>query len=744
MEADLGVPPSRRRVDLSRLGGAAAGGGARGAELQAQVEFLEGVVARLSGELARTQGRPSEELGGLLPGAPRPAWLTDAQVLAPLLQAYDAHLAEVAGQVERGERGVAALKGELAAVIDENARLVDELERAQTLVAARASEAGPLPRGDPHLAERLELLSSENELLASQQDSLTGEISFLHQQLETRTAEAVKLGEDLARSLADAETCRKAADAATAHAIEYESKLRGLRARLAEQEGEARKTAAQVQQLQAGERTSEGHIDDLRNQLQLVQQEAGIVRQQAAEAQGQLNDARRDLSVAKGSYASLEQERALLLAEAADLKQALAALEAKNGELEAKEAVAFQRMQEADEISSQAKASAEALAVEKDSLAQQIAKAERGFEDRVADIRRQLEDEFRNRNDAYAQALSADVGEVAKYESMLALARADAGRFHQEKMQAESELQSVRHMIAEGPSAEVVDLSRQVQDVEIQRDQALHRLESAENEHTRRVRELERKASEAADNGASALETAGRLAAEAERLKAEVAQLRGQEAAAASGLQQAQRTRAEVENSLKQQLEAERAQHHRELAALGEQAKGLQIRLTQSTAEAETVLGTKDSLLAKYKAEAKEALKVLEQRTAAEQARTSGTLQQLQAAQEEVQRLRAEKDALAQEAGQARGAEQKLGPRLQATAKQLRDAKAQLAASIGRDAEHVHETARLQNALDRLTLDRNRLKRQYKTAVRTSQRMEQQSRSLQSALLATKPQALAA
>ena len=92
--------------------------------------------------------------------------------------------------------------------------------------------------------------------------------------------------------------------------------------------------------------------------------------------------------------------------------------------------------------------------MEKDSLALQIAKAERGFEDRVADIRRQLEDEFRNRNDAYAQALSADVGEVVKYESMLALARADAGRFHQEKMQAESELQSVRHMIAEGPSAD--------------------------------------------------------------------------------------------------------------------------------------------------------------------------------------------------------------------------------------------------------------------------------------------------
>ena len=92
----------------------------------------------------------------------------------------------------------------------------------------------------------------------------------------------------------------------------------------------------------------------------------------------------------------------------------------------------------------------------------------------------------------------------------------------------------------------------------------------------------------------------------------------------------------------------------------------------------------------------------------------------------------------------AREAERELRPALVETERRLRDCKSQIAEAVTREADRLRERSAAEAELGRVRLERDKLRRQFDAASRASQRMEVQCKTLQSALLATKPSAVGA
>ena len=717
------------------------------------MRFLEDVVARLSGELSRAQGDGpgAAQLGGLLPGAPRPPWLTEDALLAPLLRAYDAHLAGVEARLGEGEAQVGALTAKLKDVSDENGRLLGELEKASVLLAARESDssgggtgAGGRRADAAAATERLELLSQENELLSQQQTQLKEEIAFLHSQLEERTSSSVTLAEDLAKALADSEAARTEADAASARAVDCDSRLGGLQARLAEAQEATRSARQQAAQLAGLEATSKHHIQDLTSQSDALRQENEVLKQHNVALQGDLTGARREALSHKQSSSALQQERGLTHAELADLRHALESAEARLKTLEAREGRAFHRTNEAEEAAAQARAEAEARGLQVEALKRELDRLQKTFGDRLSEAAAVVEAEHRGRNQALTRALAVDLDEAQHAETELAGLRADLERETRERRQAEAEVQALQHLASAAEGEQVVRLARQLSEVEASRDAALQATESGRLEHSRVVRSLER---EKALLRAEKETVSGRIEEAVQELEAARRGgrlLQEQAEAARQHAATAERGRTELEAALRAQLEACRKQAGQDVAALLQKLETLQRQSDHARQESDSLQGSREALLERYRAESRDARRQLERQSQAAQAQAADLLSRLQESE-----LRAEQAARENARGEeglakAREVEREIRPALVETERRLRECKAQIAEAVTREADRLRERSAAEAELGRVRLERDKIRRQLDAASRTSQRMEVQCKTLQSALLATKPSAVGA
>jgi len=85
--------------------------------------------------------------------------------------------------------------------------------------------------------------------------------------------------------------------------------------------------------------------------------------------------------------------------------------------------------------------------------------------------------------------------------------------------------------------------------------------------------------------------------------------------------------------------------------------------------------------------------------------------------------------------------ERELRPALAVAERRLRECKGQLAEAVSRETDRLREKGAAEAELGRVRLERDKLRRQFDAASRASQRMEMQCKTLQSALVATKPSA---
>ena len=713
------------------------------------MRFLEDVVARLSAELGGAQGDAAgaAQLGGLLPGAPRPPWLTDENVLAPLLRSYDAHLAGVEARLGEGEARVGAVSAQLAEVRAENDRLTGDLEKAHVLLASReADEDAPgggirSSRADPAAAERLELLSQENELLSQQQTQLQEEIAFLHSQLEERTSGSVALAEDLAKALVDGEAARSEADAASARAIDCDSRLGGLQTRLAEAEEVARSAQHQASQLAGLEATGKQHLQDLSSQAEALQKENEILKQHNVGLQGDLMGARKEAMSFKQSSSSLQQERVLTNAELADVRHALEGAEARLKTLESREGHAFHKTNDAEETAAQAKAEAEALGLQVEALKRELDRQQKTFGDRLAAAAAEVEAEHRSRNQALTRALAVDLDEARDAETELAGLRAEIERGVRERRQAEAEVLALQHLVSSAEGEQVVRLARQLSEVEASRDAALQAEESRRLEGARVVRGLER---EKALLRAEKETVSGRVEAALQELEAfrrGERLLREQAAAAKDQAAAAERGRAEVEAALRGQLETHRKQAAQDVAALVRRLEAVQRQSDHAQQEAESLQGSREALLERYRAEGREARRQLERQTHAAQEQVTDLLGRLQEAEQRAEQAARESARGEEGLAKAHEVERELRPALAVAERRLRECKGQLAEAVSRETDRLREKGAAEAELGRVRLERDKLRRQFDAASRASQRMEMQCKTLQSALVATKPSA---
>eukprot|EP00873_Tetraselmis_striata_P025321 jgi/Tetstr1/445585/TSEL_033357.t1 len=525
-DADIGTPPSRRRVDIGSLalprgdGGESAG---LGAEARSQLRFLEDMVRRLSEELSRVQmadqpagatadsaTAPPAFLEGVAGNAPLPLWLSDPKYLSPLLVAYDKHLNTQEKTAKQASEKISGLERAILQITAENEKLAEEVANQNRLLSKHAeAQNNALGADNRDTIDRLELLVQENDLLTHQQAELEAEIARLMGRMEERTREHVQAAQD------------------NSH---LHAKLRGMQVRLAEAEARAGRFKALAKreehraQLAQGPAAAASASDNRQADMgapapsvdSSVRQQLREREEDLAASASELSNLRQQLMQVLGSnnalqaqVASLQEQNdaaqgaaAAAQAEAEELRGALANMDSRLTSFHRKDAEVYARIKEAMEQAEQAKLARDAsqgrevmLKHENESLRGKLAQLVCQLEERYeaeAEIR---ESGLRSDLDARTVQVEDLKMQIAELEASFARKERDMESLRQEKAGVLAQLENVPMSDRNlgGGAATLVNMER-IKDMQKKVDAAEAAAETAKRElqHATRAATLER------------------------------------------------------------------------------------------------------------------------------------------------------------------------------------------------------------------------------------------------------------
>lgn len=167
-------------------------------EVHAENEFLKDQVRRLSLELGRLQAGPASlpDYAGV---GELPEWVTNKEMMSPLMTAYERRIGELQRNVEDLRNDNSRFQPELQRLIAENERLRAEYREALRGPAATGRGVAQATMADSQeLQERLDLLMSENDVLTDQQREALAEIERFQREQAQQAQEATAMRAELA------------------------------------------------------------------------------------------------------------------------------------------------------------------------------------------------------------------------------------------------------------------------------------------------------------------------------------------------------------------------------------------------------------------------------------------------------------------------------------------------------------------------------------------------------------------
>ena len=548
--------------------------------------FLEGVVARLSAELAaahRGEGpsastQPQEGSEHLL----------DRNQLAPLLEAYDARASRRDAELECARQEAASLQERVECLVNENTRLHADLGH----FAARAKEEGQdggnsiqrESESDSELKERIDLLQQENDLLITQEHAMRGELTRLQDSLQEH-AESLQASQNECaaekRYRCDAE---ERADTA-----EHEYK-------------EAQRRAGSADE---AKRMFERNASMRENERAAAVDEAKQAQQRAERAESDLKSARTELRDVRSQLSSTSAENG-------ELRNRVSTAERKVSEYQQRETSNFEQRQNAETACADAQA-------ERDQLQQRLNDANQQLSSLQDEVKR-----YRLRRETDSKAQQAAEEERGKHQKdmmddlrqQLEEARAEKDRVEVDKSELHAEIDGLKAQLRTDESDEqsvASSANNKLLELGKKRDELQLRAESAELELERKREEWMREKERLTSTEAEMKRRAHEQEAKASQLSTEVARLEDK-ADESKRQEEAYRRELERVRGVAWQ-EAERLRKEKEASqeSIAVKLRDEVERHRRTSEEAEELLAERDELLTTLRKEASDATNSYEQ-----------------------------------------------------------------------------------------------------------------------------------
>ncbi|KAG5182592.1 hypothetical protein JKP88DRAFT_348798 [Tribonema minus] len=342
------------------------------ARLRADAKFMEDQLQRTSKELRVYQLKYPQAAARIgradLDAQPDvPGWVASAEVMSPLLAAYDGRIQDLEGLVESQRGELAALTERTEALVAENERLregqVQDLDALVRVVQQTGADRGLHGAGAremvDELNERISILMAENALMAEQTSVLSAELERTHAEacgaMRARVDSQEAQNASLSKALAEARAAVKG--------LEEQRFLRRRISRSAAFDPLTRTATATVPRLRSEKEHAESelmrHVNalaDVETKLREISEGLAAAREEARGHAIAANELRKAMAeLRRSSEAEAEQMAQRLQAGAARISELQASAHAfvdfTNGQFAAKAAEAEGAAEQARRVS---------------------------------------------------------------------------------------------------------------------------------------------------------------------------------------------------------------------------------------------------------------------------------------------------------------------------------------------------------------------------------------------------------
>lgn len=443
------------------------------------LNFLRDQVERLNALLGKYQEQYSLTLQDEADRIHRP-WLTNSEVLSPLMQEYDSILQQLQGEADDHKGQISELRQQLEELLSENERLRQDMKVVinQQLGASgvSGSQPGPAVSLDPsqtttlaNLQQQLRLALQEKEACQDRWREASQELDRMEAELQAqKESHQWKSVEKQAQQIQDQYT----------HSVAVlNSELETLQSDLRQVRQELMNSQRTVTDLKKANHSLQQQLawrDD--EKAETIFKE-GITDSRMAELQRIMEDLRQRLASATRDVEDMKREKSVMESRISELNRRLADTEQRENEAiqQVRDAVAMAETSvfEKDQVELQVRHREEEVSQLQDSIAKVINEAGVRTRQEVDNVRKQC-------NERVAKLTE----ELHNLELENTEKQAHLDRLLREKRAVESELQKMsRDGKLEGSRTKeaIEELSRRLSEAERSRDDLMMKLENMQN-----------------------------------------------------------------------------------------------------------------------------------------------------------------------------------------------------------------------------------------------------------------------
>ena len=620
-------------------------------ELQAQVEFLQNLVFRLSHEVSRTTALSSpssaalakEETKRILEQLPEdlevPEWLTSVDILSPLLRAFESHSNELKRNIEEGKERCQALEDEVQVVVEENSRLRQETVELTEKFVSRIQEQGLQPtRSLPeNLDSRLDLLGRENDLLRTQNSKLNEEISDLHADLEAANEQLLATEEEKANKFDHLHTLQRDNNSFKAQIIDADAQIQDLRKQV--DVLERRVVGKDGNGLEGGDSEGGAFITSPSG-IKITQEKVNKTKLELSKAREENAQLAEEVSKQKSVLQAAALETTELRKQVVSLTELTSKLEIRNNELQSKDFDSLNLIQNLNDKIKQEQARNDIHSKTKVELEKEIKELHQQMKRQANGLRSNLKELYQTRMSVAESSARQAEELVSSLTKELGDAKALYERAQRDSDFHRTQLSEIKDLNRDHPT-KLEELLKRIERTEEERDAAVHKASSKDAVIKRMEEDHERLTNTLSMEKERAQKLAQISSEESNKLKDQLVELQEVVKDSELSLQKVQKSESEFKALMTQKLDMQRTESD-------EQIKFLQKRLDNEldskrdavTAQFES--RESDASAQSSRAEAEEAMRKYERMERQLRAESINFSRKLEAVNEEKAKLEGE------------------------------------------------------------------------------------------------------
>ncbi|XP_036372780.1 sodium channel and clathrin linker 1 [Megalops cyprinoides] len=313
--------------------------------MSAEIESLRDEVHRLKSALSQYQdghqAPAASALGETSRGSDSPAfWLSDKNIMAPLVAEYDRHVEDMKEQLQRYQMQMTELKVKLEEVVDENERLHSELRESierqlHTLPIGSGLEVDSNEEGIMrNLQEQIQLSVQEKDRAMEMWRSAADELYRLQETYQKTSSDVqVHMAErqHMKNQLTNVQQAAQQLQVANQN---LESTNQEFLKTVTEQNAEMEELRTQLRQAKLDLRTATAKVEEMTKLMQNVQDQMQRREDEAAEAHGREEASDRRLQQLQSALSQLEGRLKAATQETESVRREQATRERQVGELQ--------------------------------------------------------------------------------------------------------------------------------------------------------------------------------------------------------------------------------------------------------------------------------------------------------------------------------------------------------------------------------------------------------------------------